>query len=51
MPDTKELICSSCGYKDEGHTVGADTCPVCGGSMSDFKDPYDFKTEYIGEFI
>lgn len=34
MPD-KEFICFECDYKDTGHTVGSDTCPVCGGSMEE----------------
>jgi hypothetical protein len=57
MPDTKELvtkefICFECDYKDVGHTVGADTCPVCGGSMEELDTkPYDFKQEYAGRFV
>jgi hypothetical protein len=48
----KEFICFECDYKDVGHTVGADTCPVCGGSMEELDTkPYNYKTEYQGEFI
>ena len=31
--DAKKITCTECGYTDEGHTEGADSCPNCGGSM------------------